>query len=64
MGWRTDLNVRIINEIPLYKEHKLLLNLDCFNVMNLINAEWGGYHSIINEDLYTVDSFNPATRSY
>lgn len=64
MGWRSDLNLRITNEIPLYKDHKLLLNLDCFNALNLINPEWGGYRNIINEDLYAIESFDPSTQMY
>jgi hypothetical protein len=64
MGWRTDLNVRITNELPIYKDHKLILNFDCFNVLNLINPEWGGFHNIINEELYSVTGFNQANQSY
>jgi hypothetical protein len=64
MGWRGDLNVRVTNEIQLYKEHHLLLNFDCFNVLNLVKPTWGGYNTIINENLYDIASFDAATQSY
>lgn len=63
-GWSTDLNLRITNEITLFGNHKLLLSMDCFNALNLINKDWGGYHNVINEELYSIESFNPATRTY
>lgn len=61
--WRTDLNIRVNQELPIFKNHKLLLNLDCFNVLNLINSDWGGFHNIINQELYNVEGFDPATRT-
>ncbi|MEM1135414.1 MAG: carboxypeptidase regulatory-like domain-containing protein [Bacteroidota bacterium] len=60
--WNTEMNIRVVQEIPLYKEHKLTLNLDIFNFLNLLNTEWGGFHNIINEELYNVEGFDPETR--
>jgi hypothetical protein len=60
--WMPESNLRILQEIELYKNHKLTLNFDCFNLLNLINPEWGGYHNIINEFIYDVQSFDPETQ--
>ncbi len=60
--WRTEMNVRVTQEIPIVKEHRLVFNVDFFNFLNLLNDEWGGYDNIINEDLYNIESFDPNTR--
>ena len=60
--WRTDLNVRLTQDIPLYNRHGLVFNIDVFNFLNLIDPSWGGTHNIINEELYNVDGFNPETQ--
>lgn len=62
MPWRTDVNIRLTQEINFFKDHNLLFNIDCFNFLNLINKEWGGYHNVINEELYNIESFDPATQ--
>jgi hypothetical protein len=41
-----------------------VLSLDCFNVLNLLDKTWGGYYTIVSEDLYAVNRFDPATQSY
>lgn len=41
-----------------------MLSLDCFNVLNLPYKTRGGYYTIVSEDFYTVDRFDPATQSY
>jgi hypothetical protein len=64
MGWRTTLNARITNDIVLYKQHRLVLNIDCFNVLNLIKSDWGGYWNYPYEELYKVTAFDAARRSY
>ncbi len=43
MGWRTTLNARITNDLQLYKNHRLQINIDIFNVLNLLNKEKGGF---------------------
>ncbi len=61
-SWTTELNLRLTQEINLFTDHSLIFNIDCFNFLNLINPEWGGFHNVINEDLYNVESFDPSTR--
>ncbi len=43
MGWRTSLNARLTNDLQLYKKHRLQINIDIFNVLNLLNKEKGGF---------------------
>lgn len=64
MGWRTTLNARINNDIQLYKNHKLIINIDAFNVLNLLNKSWGGYWNYPFQELYKVKTFNAARQSY
>ncbi len=64
MGWRTSLNARITNEINIYKDHKLVINIDAFNVLNLIKADWGGYWNYPFQELYRVVGFDADRRSY
>ena len=64
MGWRTTLNARITNEIKLYENHRLVLNIDAFNILNLLNSEWGGYWNYPYEELYNAVGFDPARKSY
>nr|WKN36158.1 carboxypeptidase regulatory-like domain-containing protein [Tunicatimonas sp. TK19036] len=60
--WRTDLNVRLTQDIPVHKNHNLTFNIDVFNFLNLVDPSWGGTHNIINEELYNVEGFDPATQ--
>lgn len=60
--FRTDLNLRLTQDIRLFNDHTLTLNIDAFNFLNLIDPTWGGFHNIINEELYNVESFNPETQ--
>ncbi len=64
MGWRTSLNARITNDIPLYKNQRLQINIDVFNVLNLIDKEKGGFWNYPFQELYKVNSFNPTRKSY
>ncbi|TRX54880.1 hypothetical protein FNH22_19185 [Fulvivirga sp. M361] len=56
------MNVRVTQEIPIVKEHRLVFNVYFFNFLNLLDEEWGGFDNIINEDLYNIESFDPNTR--
>ncbi|MEM9676139.1 MAG: carboxypeptidase regulatory-like domain-containing protein [Bacteroidota bacterium] len=60
--WRTELNLRLTQDIPLVGNHQLTFNIDAFNFLNLIDPTWGGFHNIINEELYNVEGFNPETQ--
>ncbi len=64
MGWRTSLNARLTNDLQLYKNHRLQINIDIFNVLNLLNKEKGGYWNYPFQELYKINSFNPTRKSY
>lgn len=64
MGWRTSLNARITNDLPIYKNNRLQLNIDVFNVLNLLDKDNGGFWNYPFQELYKVNSFDAARKSY
>lgn len=64
MPWRSTWNLSVAKEFKLYKTQKITLRADIFNVLNLINNQWGGYYQIINTNLYNVSGFDQSTNSY
>ncbi len=64
MGWRSSLNARITNDIAIYKNHRLQLNIDVFNVLNLIDQDKGGYWNYPFQELYKVTAFDATRKSY
>lgn len=64
MGWRSTLNARITNDIPIYKNQRLQLNFDVFNLINLIDKDKGGFWNYPFQNLYKINSFDPARKSY
>ncbi|RFM27262.1 TonB-dependent receptor [Deminuibacter soli] len=62
--WRTQWNMSIAKDFKIYKTNKLTLRADIFNVLNLLNHDWGGYKLITNTNLYTQQGFDQATKSY
>lgn len=64
MGWRSTLNARITSDIKIYKTSRLQLNLDAFNILNLVNKDWGGYFNYPFQELYRVKSFDATRKSY
>lgn len=64
MPWRFIWNMSIAKNINLDKTQRLTFRADIFNVLNLLNHEWGGYRSVINTNLYTVTGFDNSTNSW
>lgn len=64
MPWRAQWNMSIAKDFSIYKTQKLTFRADIFNVLNLLNYKWGGYNQIINTNLYTVNGFDQASKSY
>jgi hypothetical protein len=64
MGWRRALNARITNDLPIYKNHRLQLNIDVFNVLNLLDKKEGGFWNYPFQELYKVNSFDATRKSY
>ncbi len=64
MPWRSTWNLSLAKEFKTFKEQKLVLRADIFNVLNVLNHEWGGYKEIINTNLYNVTGFDASTNNY
>jgi hypothetical protein len=63
--WRTTLDLRLTNEIRLGGTHRVMLNVDAFNLLNLISDSRGGFENVINtQSLYNVEGFDPETRTF
>ncbi|TVR61013.1 MAG: hypothetical protein EA422_12995 [Gemmatimonadales bacterium] len=63
--WRTQLDLRLSNEIELGGRQRLQVSIDAFNLLNLINDSWGGRDNIYNTAaLYNVTGFDPSTRTF
>ncbi len=59
--WEPDLDLRITQEFDLPFDSygdKLTLNVDIFNVPNLLNSDWGGEYNVIDTRLLRVTGFN------
>ena len=56
--WNHDLDVKIMHEFKLSKTNKsrsLQISLDLFNVLNLLNNDWGHVTFVTNLNNYTVN---------
>ncbi|MDN3656702.1 TonB-dependent receptor [Ferruginibacter paludis] len=56
--WNHDLDMKLMHEFRLSKTNKfksLQLSLDIFNVLNLINSDWGHVTFVTNLNNYTVN---------
>jgi len=58
--WRHQVDIRLSQEIPVYKGQKLEFTLDILNVLNLLSPDWG--HSLFvsnaNYELFRFDGYN------
>ncbi len=64
--WNHELDLKLMHEFKLSKTNKmqsLQISLDIFNVMNLINNDWGHIYFVTNVNDYTVNmlTFAPST---
>lgn len=65
--WEPELNVQLRQEIELPFEsigERLVFNVDIFNVLNLLNSDWGGEYNIIDTRLLRVTGFDADARQY
>ena len=56
--WNQDLDMKIMHEFKLSKTNKsqtLQISLDVFNVLNLLNNNWGHVNFVTNLNNYTVN---------
>ena len=47
-----------------YKTHGIEVSAEIFNFGNLLNKEWGINHSLGNQTLYKVNSFDSAKQEF
>jgi len=64
MPWRTQWNLSAAYDLKLPGTHKLTFRADIFNVLNLLNKQWGGYTTITNTNIYNVNGFDQASHSF
>ena len=56
--WNNQLDMKIMHEFKLSKTNKfqtIQISLDVFNVLNLLNNEWGRVNFVTNVNNYTVN---------
>ncbi|HEX6429394.1 MAG TPA: TonB-dependent receptor, partial [Niastella sp.] len=56
--WIHELDMKLMHEFKFSKtnkQHSLQVSLDIFNVLNLINNEWGHVNFVTNVNQYTVN---------
>lgn len=59
--WNHELDLKLMHEFKLSKTNKnqsLQISLDIFNVLNLINNEWGHINFVTNVNNYTANILN------
>ena len=59
--WNHELDMKLMHEFKLSitnKQHNLQLSFDVFNVLNLINNDWGHITFVTNVNNYTVNVLN------
>ncbi len=61
--WENRIDIRILQDIGLYKGHKLQISLDIQNVGNLIDRNWGADYAVSNNavQLIRFESFQAGT---
>lgn len=58
------VDLRIARNFKFYKTHGIEVSAEIFNFGNLLNKEWGINHSLGNQTLYKVNSFDAAKQEF
>jgi hypothetical protein len=53
--WNHELDLKLMHEFKFGKSQSIQLSLDVFNVLNLINSDWGHITFVTNVNNYTVN---------
>lgn len=59
--WNHELDLKLMHEFKLSStnsNHSITVSLDIFNVLNLINNDWGHIYFVTNVNNYTVNMLN------
>ena len=63
-GFYGVFDLRLAKKFNFYKNHGIEASVDIFNVANLLNKDWGVGTNLGKQNLYTIRSFDPATKRY
>lgn len=58
------VDIRIARNFKFYKTHGVEISAELFNFGNLLNKEWGVNHSLGNQTLYKVNSFDASKQEF
>lgn len=53
--WNHQLDMKVMHEFKFKNQHNLTISLDVFNVLNLLNNDWGHISFVTNVNNYTVN---------
>jgi len=62
--WEPELDLRITQSFDMPLGRQIVLNADIFNVLNLLNPDWGGEYNIIDTRLLQVTGFDEGEQRY
>lgn len=54
----------LAKKFQFYKKHSLELSVDIFNVLNMLNKDWGAGHNLGAQKIYTIKSFDKEKKEY
>ncbi|WP_031526557.1 TonB-dependent receptor [Dyadobacter crusticola] len=63
-GFYGVFDLRLAKKFNFYRNHGIEASVDIFNVANLLNKEWGAGTNLGKQNLYSIRSFDPATKRY
>lgn len=63
-GFYGTLDLRLAKKFQIYKKHSLELSVDIFNVLNMLNKDWGAGHNLGAQKIYTIKSFDKEKKEY
>lgn len=49
--WENHFDLKVTQDFYVYKQHKLQISADIFNVGNLLNKDWGWSYGASNQDI-------------
>ena len=63
-GFYGTLDLRIAKKFKLYKTHNLEVSVDMFNVLNMLNKDWGAGHILGKQNIYSITGFDKDKKQY